>query len=124
MTPSPTAAVDVRLVRKAIGENVRRARERAGLSRAALASASGVSEKSVERWENLKALPSLEQLAKVAVALATSFGRLTEGVDVLCREVWSGRGEPPGSDDARTCCRVLTKSNRASDSVATRQMCP
>lgn len=89
MKPSPTAAVDVQLVRKAIGENMRRARERAGLSRAALARASGVSEKSVERWENLKALPSLEQLAKVAVALATRFDSLTEGVDELCREVWS-----------------------------------
>lgn len=63
-----------------LGENIRRARQRQGLTQAALAEQLGVSDRSVSRWETDAASPDVALLAQLALTLETSTDALL-GVD-------------------------------------------
>jgi transcriptional regulator with XRE-family HTH domain len=63
---------DLQLLQQAIGRTIRANRERAGLTQAALAEAIGLTSQYVSMLERGEGAPSLEALAKIAVALDTS----------------------------------------------------
>lgn len=57
-----------------LGQHVAAARQRAGLTRGALAARLGVSEESVRRWEHGWTAPSPDRLARLLVVLAIDLG--------------------------------------------------
>jgi transcriptional regulator with XRE-family HTH domain len=72
-----------------IGENIRRAREAAGLTQRQLAKRVGVTFQSVNQWESGGRF-QMERLPRIAMALKTTVARLyglPEGLDPLEQEV-------------------------------------
>lgn len=63
-----------------IGENIRRARQKRGMTQWDLAQQLGVSDRAVSRWENDAAAPDVALLAQLALVLDTSADALL-GVD-------------------------------------------
>lgn len=63
-----------------IGDNLRRARQKRGLTQSALAEQLGVSDRAVSRWETNSASPDVALLARLALTLETSADALL-GVD-------------------------------------------
>ena len=63
-----------------MGENIRRARQKQGLTQSALAERLGVSDRAVSRWETGAAAPAVDLLVPLALALDTSTDALL-GVD-------------------------------------------
>lgn len=65
-----------------LGDNIRRARQKRGLTQSALAEQLGVSDRAVSRWETNAASPDVALLAKLALTLETTADALL-GVDPL-----------------------------------------
>ena len=61
-----------------IGENIKQARKALGMSQDALADAIGANRVTISRYETGSYLPSVPALEKLAVALRTTTGKLTE----------------------------------------------
>lgn len=66
-------------VRATIGENIRRAREQAGLQQNEFADRLGTSPTTVHKWEADKVVPDLVSLVKVAILLKRSLESLVVG---------------------------------------------
>lgn len=77
---------------KTLGARIREARERAGLSQAALGEAVGVRAPTVFRWERDQITPELPRIARLAEVLGTSESWLLYGVE-------PGTHVEPVSDD-------------------------
>lgn len=63
-----------------LGDNIRRARQKRGLTQSALAEQLGVSDRAVSRWETNAASPDVNLLARLALSLETTADALL-GVD-------------------------------------------
>ena len=63
------------------GGHLRSLRERAGLSRSALARQAGVPVATLRNWESDRGFPSLAACLRLAEALGVPVERLAEGVD-------------------------------------------
>ena len=70
-----------------VSNNIRRAREKKGISQAKLAIALGVKENTVWRWENNKAKPDAETIVKIAHALNTTAAYLLGETDTPKQEI-------------------------------------
>lgn len=91
-----------------IGENIRNARKRHGMTQSDLAEKLAVSDRAVSRWETGAAYPDVGMLAQLAVALETSADALL-GVDPqrIRADVLS----------ATDLCARLLREDKAEDAV-------
>lgn len=62
-----------------MGERIRAARERAGLTQKELAAAIGVNHSAISFWENGQTVPTINNLVKIAGILGVSPGDLITG---------------------------------------------
>lgn len=67
--------------RKRLGQNIRRARERAGLSVNQACRAAGIPRSTWNAYQSGAAEPSLGRLASIARVLGTTVSALTKGID-------------------------------------------
>ena len=64
-----------------IGENLKTARKRAGVSQKELAERLGVYQKDVSRWENGERTPSVEVFARICKTLNASADKILEIIE-------------------------------------------
>ena len=95
-----------------VAANVRRLRERAGLSLNQLAASAGVGRSTLALLESGNANPSIETLWAIARALGVPFGTLVELSRPDVRVVRAGEGVRFSAEEATFRSRLLASSNR------------
>lgn len=66
---------------KALGMNIRELREAAGMTQVQLATAAGVKQADISKWETGKANPNAQSLIRLAVGLKCTIDKIVAGVD-------------------------------------------
>lgn len=77
------AALDIPRLRRMLASNLKHARQAAGLSQAALASACQVPRTQISCLERAKQEPRVSTLVMLSMAMGTPLSRLLEGVEDL-----------------------------------------
>ncbi len=107
-----TTGDDAAALVSVVAANIRRLRERAGLSLGGLAGAAGVGKSTLSLLETGNANPSIETLWAVARALGVPFGQLLEPAVPDVRVVRAGEGVRLEAEDAPFRSRLLAASPR------------
>ena len=85
-----------------IGNEIRNARKHAGLTQAQLADKCGLATITIQQYEHGKREPSLEQIAKLAIALDTDVGKLLgyQSFDTAeeFKKAWEAATKNPGEE--------------------------
>jgi transcriptional regulator with XRE-family HTH domain len=95
-----------------VAGNVRRLRERAGLSLGALAASAGVGKSTLSLLESGRANPSIETLWAIGRALGVPFGELLEPAAPQVRVVRAGEGIRVDAEGTPYHARLLASSAR------------
>lgn len=85
-----------------LGNRIKRARERLGLTQKDVADAFRIADQAVSGWERDKDRPDIEKIP-----------RLSQLLKVPCSWLLNGAGEPPDPDSLETRLEGLTPAERA-----------
>jgi transcriptional regulator with XRE-family HTH domain len=106
--PGPGELVSV------VAANVKRLREKAGLTLSELASRASIGKSTLSMVESAKANPSIETLWAIAAALGVPVGQIIEPRAPEVRVVRAGEGIPIHAEKAEVLARLLVSSHRRS----------